>query len=129
MKKTIFFMAFMCSLTGFSQNKKDTISSIKLDGIVVSAQRFAKPKRKLTQQVESVSKIEIETGNFQTSPDVLANSGIVAVQKSQQGGGSPNIRGFEASRILLVVDGIRMNNLIYRAGHLQNSISVAKNIL
>lgn len=129
MKKTIFFMAFMCSLTGFSQNKKDTISSIKLDGIVVSAQRFAKPKRKLTQQVESVSKIEIETGNFQTSPEVLANSGIVAVQKSQQGGGSPNIRGFEASRILLVVDGIRMNNLIYRAGHLQNSISVDKNIL
>ena len=129
MKKTIFFMAFMCSLTGFSQNKKDTISSIKLDGIVVSAQRFAKPKRKVTQQVESVSKIEIETGNFQTSPDVLANTGIVAVQKSHQGGGSPNIRGFEASRILLVVDGIRMNNLIYRAGHLQNSISVDKNVL
>ena len=129
MKKSMFFMAFVCSLTGFSQTKKDTVSSIKLDAIVISAQRFAKPKRKVTQQVESVSKIEIETGNFQTSPDVLANTGIVAVQKSQQGGGSPNIRGFEASRILLVVDGIRMNNLIYRAGHLQNSISVDKNVL
>ena len=129
MKKTVFLISFLCSLAGFSQTKKDTVSSIKLDAIVVSAQRFAKPKRKLTQQVESISKIEIEIGNFQTSPDVLANSGIVAVQKSQQGGGSPNIRGFEASRILLVVDGIRMNNLIYRAGHLQNSISVDKNIL
>jgi hemoglobin/transferrin/lactoferrin receptor protein len=46
------------------------------------------------------------------------------VQKSQQGGGSPVIRGFEASRILLAVDGVRMNNLIYRGGHLQNIITV-----
>ena len=129
MKKTVLLISFLCSITGFSQIKNDTVSSIKLDVIVVSSQRFAKPKRKLTQQVESISKIEIETGNFQTSPDVLANSGIVAVQKSQQGGGSPVIRGFEANRILLLVDGIRMNNLIFRSGHLQNSITVDENSL
>jgi hemoglobin/transferrin/lactoferrin receptor protein len=129
MKITIFFMALVCSLAGFSQTKKDTTSSIKLDAVVVSSQRFAKSKRKITQQVESISKKEIESGNFQTSADVLANSGTLAVQKSQQGGGSPNIRGFEASRVLLVIDGIRMNNLIYRAGHLQNSASVDKNML
>ncbi|MEC5167075.1 hemoglobin/transferrin/lactoferrin receptor protein [Flavobacterium sp. PL11] len=129
MRKTLLLILLLCSITSFSQTKKDTTSSIKLDAILISTQRFAKPKRKVTQQVESISKIEMETGNFQTSPDVLANSGILAVQKSQQGGGSPNIRGFEASRILLVVDGIRMNNLIYRAGHLQNSITVDKNIL
>jgi hemoglobin/transferrin/lactoferrin receptor protein len=51
------------------------------------------------------------------------------VQKSQQGGSSPVIRGFEASRVLLVVDGIRMNNAIYRAGHLQNVITVDQNML
>lgn len=64
-----------------------------------------------------------------TSADVLANTGKLSIQKSQQGGGSPVIRGFEASRILLLVDGVRMNNLIYRAGHLQNSITVDKNML
>ena len=36
---------------------------------------------------------------------------------------------FEASRVLLVVDGVRMNNLIYRAGHLQNAITVDQNML
>src|SRR6185436_8143439 len=46
----------------------------------------------------------------------------VFVQKSQLGGGSPVIRGFEANRILLVIDGVRMNNLIYRAGHLQDIV-------
>ena len=40
------------------------------------------------------------------------------------GGGSPVIRGFEANRILLVVDGVRLNNAIYRGGHLQNIISI-----
>jgi hemoglobin/transferrin/lactoferrin receptor protein len=40
------------------------------------------------------------------------------------GGGSPVLRGFEANKILLVADGIRMNNAIYRAGHLQNAITM-----
>ena len=60
---------------------------------------------------------------------MLSNSGNLFVQKSQQGGGSPAIRGFEASRVLLLVDGIRMNNLIFRAGHLQNVITVDENML
>ena len=46
------------------------------------------------------------------------------VQQSQQGGGSPILRGFEANRILLVVDGVRLNNAIYRSGHLQNALTV-----
>ena len=40
-----------------------------------------------------------------TTADALANLSGVYVQKSQLGGGSPVIRGFEANRVLLVVDG------------------------
>lgn len=129
MKKIIIVMVCIYSFSGFSQTKKDIINSIGLDEVVVSTQRFAKPKRKITQQIESISKKEIEFNNFQSSADMLGNSGTLAVQKSQQGGGSPVIRGFESSRILLLVDGIRMNNLIYRSGHLQNIITVDKNML
>jgi hemoglobin/transferrin/lactoferrin receptor protein len=39
------------------------------------------------------------------------------------------IRGFEASRVLLMVDGVRLNNAIFRAGHLQNIITVDNMIL
>jgi hemoglobin/transferrin/lactoferrin receptor protein len=62
--------------------------------------------------------------NLPTSADVLQNTGNVLVQKSQLGGGSPCDRGFETNKVLLVVDGIRMNNTIYRAGHLQNIITL-----
>jgi hemoglobin/transferrin/lactoferrin receptor protein len=61
--------------------------------------------------------------------DILTASGQVFVQKSQAGGGSPVVRGFEASRVLLMVDGIRMNSAIFRAGHLQNIITVDNMIL
>lgn len=74
--------------------------------------------------VATVDEALIAQVNPQTSADVLEASGEVYVQRSQMGGGSPVVRGFEANRILLVVDGVRLNNAIYRSGHLQNAITV-----
>ncbi|MFQ5448803.1 MAG: TonB-dependent receptor plug domain-containing protein, partial [Saprospiraceae bacterium] len=65
----------------------------------------------------------------QTAADALRDHAGVFVQKSQMGGGSPVIRGFEASRVLLVVDGVRLNNAIYRSGHLQNAITIGNALL
>ena len=80
-------------------------------------------------QIEMIDAKEIERLGAQNAADVLQNSGDVYVQKSQYGGGSPVLRGFEANKLLLVVDGVRMNNAIYRNGHLQNAISVDHNSL
>jgi hemoglobin/transferrin/lactoferrin receptor protein len=60
----------------------------------------------------------------------LTHSGNVLVQKSQLGGGSPIIRGFEANKVLIVVDGVRMNNAIFRNWSLtQNVITMDNSIL
>ncbi|MAW21395.1 MAG: hypothetical protein CMD16_03255 [Flavobacteriales bacterium] len=59
-----------------------------------------------------------------SSSDLLANNSSVLVQESQSGGGSPNYRGMEANRLLLVVDEISLNNTIYRSGHLQSSATI-----
>jgi hemoglobin/transferrin/lactoferrin receptor protein len=72
---------------------------------------------------------QLQTTTYQTSADILLESGNVMVQKSQGGVGSPMLRGFEANKILLVIDGVRMNNAIYRSGHLQNSITIDNSIL
>ena len=81
----------------------------------------------LDQEIISEEKL-IEL-NAQTSADALKASSGITIQKSQLGGGSPIIRGFEANRVLLVIDGVRMNNAIYRSGHLQNSITLDNNTL
>lgn len=79
-------------------------------------------------EIQRISAKEIQYLNAQTSADILLEAGAY-VQKSQMGGGSPILRGFEANRVLLVVDGVRMNNAIYRNGHLQNSITIDNSIL
>ena len=80
-------------------------------------------------QVERLDQARIALTNPQTTADILSKDGALYVQKSQMGGGSPVIRGFEANRVLLVVDGVRMNNAIYRSGHLQNAITLDPAIL
>ena len=125
--KAYFYIMSLLTLTTYAQTQKDTTKVKHLEEVIIATQKYLKPKKEIPQQVETISRKEIEFQNFQNTADILASSGNAAVQKSQQGGGSPVIRGFEASRILLLVDGIRMNNLIFRAGHLQNILTVDKN--
>lgn len=103
--------------------------SHNLGEVVVSAGRFATRKQLVPQQVEVLGRRELGFMSQPTTADVLQQSGKVLVQKSQMGGGSPIIRGFEANKVLLVVDGVRMNNAIYRGGHLQNVITLDNSIL
>ncbi len=102
---------------------------VNLDEVTVSASRFAEMKKFVPQQVQTVSSEKIKFMNQQTTAEMLTHTGNVMVQKSQLGGGSPVIRGFEANKVLIVVDGIRMNNAIYRGGHLQNVLSMDNSIL
>ncbi|MFT5725223.1 MAG: hemoglobin/transferrin/lactoferrin receptor protein [Bacteroidia bacterium] len=67
--------------------------------------------------------------NPQTTADLLALSNQVFIQKSQMGGGSPMIRGFAANNVLIVVDGVRMNNAIFRDGNVQNIITLDPNLI
>ncbi|GGG38250.1 TonB-dependent receptor plug domain-containing protein [Bizionia arctica] len=95
-----------------------------LDEIVISASKFEQSKRDIPQKIVSIDAKEIQLINPQTSADLLQSTGNVYIQKSQLGGGSPMIRGFSTNRLLLTVDGVRMNNAIFRSGNLQNVISI-----
>ncbi len=99
-----------------------------VEEVTIEVDKFPTNKKNTSYQITSISSKEIEESNAQTSAELVQKTGKVYVQKSQMGGGSPVIRGFEANRVLLVVDGIRMNNAIYRSGHLQNIITIDPNI-
>ncbi len=91
-----------------------------------------KSKEKVSEIIRSVDIIpakDIAFSNPQTTADMLRHQGNIFIQKSQMGGGSPVIRGFEANKVLIVIDGVRMNNAIYRSGHLQNVITIDNTIL
>ena len=100
-----------------------------LTEVFLSATKGQENISRIAEQIAVISGKEIQNTTPQTSADMLAGIPGVKVQKTQFGGGSPVLRGMEANRILLVVDGVRMNNAIYRKGHLQNSITISPNIL
>jgi len=101
----------------------------KLDEIDVVVDVLREDTKEQAVSFDILKSKNINFGFSATSADILEKTGKISVQKTQAGGGSPIIRGFEANKILLVVDGVRMNNAIYRSGHLQNSITIDRNAL
>lgn len=102
---------------------------IILPEFVISASKFKEDQRDVANMVDVISPQKLFLIPSQTSAEILSSTGNVFVQKSQGGGGSPVLRGFEANKVLLVIDGVRMNNAIYRGGHLQNAITIDNLIL
>ena len=101
----------------------------QLDEVVLSVFKKQEKTTRIAEQTVAVTKEDILKESPQTSADLLASIPGIKVQKSQFGGGSPVLRGMESNRVLLVVDGVRMNNAIYRKGHLQNSITISPSLL
>jgi hemoglobin/transferrin/lactoferrin receptor protein len=101
-----------------------TKDNFNLDEVVVSATRWRQYAKDIPSKIASISPQQVTFQNPQTAADMLGISGKVYVQKSQQGGGSPMIRGFATNRLLYTVDGIRMNTAIFRGGNIQNVINL-----
>jgi hemoglobin/transferrin/lactoferrin receptor protein len=133
MKKIIIAIAILFNINILNaqktQTKSDTTSEKQLETVIISANKTAEDRRYVAQPIQVLTANRIAQLNTQTTADLLQQSGNVLVQRSQQGGGSPILRGFESSRVVLVIDGVRMNNLIYRSGHLQNVMTTDQSIL
>ena len=115
------------AIVGNTIELDDTVFNI--DEIVFSANRTQESKLDIPHKIDVISAKEVAFTNPQTAGDMLRNTGNVYVQTSQAGGGSPILRGFEANKVMMVVDGVRMNNALYRGGHLQNVITIDPNML
>jgi hemoglobin/transferrin/lactoferrin receptor protein len=99
-------------------------SVVNMDAVIVSATRWSQKSGDVPTRILSISSAQVALHNPQTTADLLVISGGVFIQKSQQGGGSPMIRGFATNRLLYSVDGVRMNTAIFRSGNIQNIISL-----
>ena len=120
---------------GFKEEKspksklKDTLILLYdnelLDEVVISASKFSQKFREVPKKVTQINRSMIEFTNPMTSADLLEKGGYVYIQKSQLGGGSPMIRGLSTNRLVLSVDGVRLNNAIFRSGNIHNVISIS----
>lgn len=124
------FLGYKTEIKSYAELQKSdfvllmSISNFNLNEVVLSSRRWRQSNRFLPSTVKTIHKRDVIFQNPQTAADLLEISGKVFIQKSQQGGGSPMIRGFSANRLLYTVDGVRMNTAIFRSGNLQNVISL-----
>lgn len=117
MKKLIIISLFISQIIQAQDSKQ-------IKEVVISGAKRETEKKEIAQTIDVISKKDLKFNSASNTGDVLQNSGMITVQQSQNGGGSPVMRGFEANRLGIVVDGIRMNNAIFRGGHLQNVMRI-----
>lgn len=105
------------------------VKTFEVEEFIVSANRWEQRSDEVPNYISTIPLPSVRIHNPQTTADLLTLSGDVFVQKSQLGGGSPMLRGFATNRVLINIDGVRMNNAIYREGNIQNVISLDPNVI
>ncbi|MDO8539182.1 MAG: TonB-dependent receptor [Opitutaceae bacterium] len=88
----------------------------QLNEMIVTATRFEEEAAALPYATVVISREAFEQRSPRTLPDALKEESSVMVQKTSLGQGSPFIRGFTGFRTVLLVDGFRLNNSVFRDG-------------
>jgi hemoglobin/transferrin/lactoferrin receptor protein len=85
--------------------------------VVITATRIATPVNELPFAATVLDATKAATEAIpRTLPEMLADEPGVMVQKTGSAQGSPYIRGFTGFRNLMMIDGIRLNNSVFREG-------------
>jgi hemoglobin/transferrin/lactoferrin receptor protein len=84
--------------------------------VITSAALRDEPVFESPRSVSVVDRADLLERTSRTTPEALNEEAGVFVQRTNHGGGSPIIRGQFGNRILLLVDGIRLNNSSFRQG-------------
>ena len=97
---------------------------INLGAYVFTSGKYIRKSTEVPNNILHINAYEYEMDQPSDNALMLMKQGNVYIQKSQMGGGSPIIRGLEANKVLLMLDGIKMNNAIFRSGHVHNLIQI-----
>jgi len=97
---------------------------IPIHEVVVTATRSNRRVVDVSRPVNVVPAQRIEERNAKTSAEALREETGIFIQKTSHGGGSAIIRGFSSNQVLLLIDGVRLNNSTYRLGNHQYLTSV-----
>jgi hemoglobin/transferrin/lactoferrin receptor protein len=121
---TLYFILISISINAQNNIDSDSITPENhyLENVEIIESKSVDFKNQLTHL--KLSEAEMLAAQSSQTSDLLEKTMGISVQNSQNGGGSPNLRGMEANRLLIVVDGIPLNNTIFRGGHLQSTATI-----
>ena len=98
------------------QSKDDTEVDVNRKRIIVTATRTERSAFDEPFTVNQLQRDELQERQIRTTPELFREVPGVMVQKTAHGQGSPFIRGFTGFRNLFLIDGVRLNNSVFRTG-------------
>jgi outer membrane cobalamin receptor len=104
----------------------DSLPSQSLGEVVITDNRYGSLQIKTPEAIRVIDNKSIQNFQLRTAPEVLQITPGVFIQKTNNGGGSPFLRGLTGNQTLLLIDGIRPSNATVRYGPNQyfNTINV-----
>jgi hemoglobin/transferrin/lactoferrin receptor protein len=97
--------------------KPDSEKPVVLKKVVVTATRTEKEPFDVPAIADVLDRRDLMNRQMvRTVPEALKEVPGVMVQKTSHGQGSPHLRGFTGFRTLMLIDGIRLNNSVFRDG-------------
>ena len=116
-----FFAALLGAIPGFCQttvpDAQPRMDSMMLHHeVVITAQRQRQDNYRLPLFTSVLNRDYLFENQPRSVPEALFGTPGVFLQKTNHGGGSPFVRGLTGQQVLLLVDGIRLNNATFRSG-------------
>jgi outer membrane receptor protein involved in Fe transport len=100
-----------------------------LPDIGITATRSERESFEIPHTVTLLDSPQVEQANVTATPDLFDFAEGVYIQKTNLGGGSPFVRGMTGKQVLILVDGVRLNNSFYRFGPHQYLNTIDPNII
>lgn len=119
----VLFAAFAVSATA-----RAAVSNGEAE-MVVTATRVERQVFETPQAVTIIDDQAVAESGASKTPDILTGTEGLLIQKTNAGGGSPYIRGLIGKQVLIMVDGVRLNNSFYRFGPHQYLNTIDPNII
>lgn len=116
LSKLLISIGLLISVNCYSQDSLDYADTIHLDAIVVVGQRIETAMNDSPEAISVINARQLNSVSPMNMPDAMRIMPGVFMQKTNHGGGSPFVRGLTGYHTLILVDGIRLNNAIFRSG-------------
>ncbi len=112
---SILILVSLCALSALAQTPPDPREQL----FVYSVNRVPERTFDTGRAVDIVTVDEAWRRNARSLPDVLMEEAGVFIQQTNYGAGSPIIRGLMGKQIMILIDGVKVNNATYRFGPVQ----------
>jgi len=89
----------------------EALPLVEITGMRRAVQTFESPRA-----VAVTGRQDMEARQVRFMPDALRETSGVMVQQTAMGQGSPFVRGLTGNQVLILVDGVRLNNSTFRFG-------------